>query len=40
MNEPVTFSLPLQQMMDSLYAHNITREICLASLVILHSQSG
>lgn len=31
MNEPVTFSLPLQQMMDSLHAHNIIPEIRLAS---------
>lgn len=28
MNEPVTLPLPLQQMMDSLYPHHLTREIC------------
>lgn len=40
MNEPVTFPLPFQQMMDSLYPHHITREICLLSSVILRPQSG
>lgn len=30
MNEPVTFPQPLQQMMDSLDPHHITREICRA----------
>lgn len=40
MNEPVTLPLPLQQMMDSPYPHPITREICLASSVILCPQPG
>lgn len=37
MNEPVTSPLPLQQMMDSLGAHNTPCELCLACSVILPS---
>lgn len=37
MDESVTFPLPLQRMMDSLYAHNTTPEIRLVSSVILPS---
>lgn len=39
MNEPVTFPLPLQQMMDSLYPHHITREICPVWSAFLRPQS-
>lgn len=37
MNEPVTSPLPLQQMMDSLSAHNTPCELCLGCSVILSS---